>query len=194
MAAAGSAQTGAQLAAARKAQEQQAVGDVKTQQEILGERGKTAAKTIDEKLTLLNSIQTEVHRGIDNIDNNKVLFGGGTNALLRANDRLNPLKTQSDEYRNTADILKLTQQENLTNLASLLKGSFSDKDMVFINQNKINENSSPAQVKRWLESYERAATRAYEQQATSVNTGTGSSPATGTTRERTYNPATGKLE
>jgi hypothetical protein len=172
---------------------------IETQAAANKERATTAAKTIDEKLNNLNTIQDQAQRGLDALENNQHLFGGGSNAVARANNRLNPLKTQSDEYRNTADIMQLAQRENLTNLASLLKGSFSDKDLAYINKNMINENSSPAQVKKWLEHYVAASRRAYEQQATSVNQANAPSPnapAAPTTpaKVRRYNPTTGKLE
>ena len=128
-------------------------------------------------MAALNEIQSTTQRGIDAIDNNKHLFGGGTNAISRGYYKVNPLATESDEYRITRDIMALAQQDNLTNLASLLKGSFSDKDLAYVNKNMINENSSPAQIKRWLEHYERAARKAYEQQASSVNAPSAPSPA-----------------
>ena len=160
-------------------------------------RAETAAKTIDEKLNNLNTVQEQAQRGINALENNQHLFGGGSNAIARANNRLNPLKTQSEEYRNTADIMQLAQRENLTNLASLLKGSFSDKDLAYINKNMINENSSPAQVKTWLDHYVAASRRAYEQQASSVNQANAPSPgapAAPQAQVRKYNPQTGRLE
>jgi hypothetical protein len=161
-------------------------------------RTETAAKIVDEKLNNLNSIQEQATRGLDALNDDKHLFGGGTNAVSRGYYKVNPLATESDAYRNTKEIMGLTQRENLTNLASLLKGSFSDKDLAYINKNMINENSSPSQVKRWLESYVRASRRAYEQTASSVNEPNAPSPSapaqSETARVKKYNPATGKVE
>jgi hypothetical protein len=192
----GRGNTPAQIEQNMALNKKQGEANIELNKETKAERGKVAAKDIDAKLNQLNETQYVAQRGIDAIDENKHLFGGGTNAVARAYYTANPLATESDEYRITKDVMKLAQQENLTNLVSLMKGSLSDKDLEYVRKNQINEKSSPAQIRTWLEHYRKATEKAYQNQANVVNQ-PGAPVDTGTvtpTATKRYNPATGKVE
>lgn len=170
------------------------------------ERVKENAKTIDAKLDQLTSTQTAADRGIQNLQSNNHLFGGGTNQIEYFRQANIPLVERTAKFNNTQAILKLAATDNLETLSKYIK-PLSNSDLAYIEKYNINERSSPAEVERWLNSYYRAASVAYQRQADLYNnpqapagkappplsqSNTTAPAATGPVRK--YNPTTGRLE
>jgi len=162
----------ATLAAARKDYEEKQKVGLAGQTKV----AEVAAKDITEKLNLAQQLQSDVALAKDAIDTNKVYLGGGANTAIRAYYHLNPLATQPEEMVNTNRIMTLTKEENLKTLASMIKGSFSDKDMAYINRHTITENTDPKEIRKWLDHYEQATIKAYNNQASAFNNPTAAAP------------------
>ena len=170
----------------------------KITQDAQKEVAKVAAKDITAKLNQAQALQAEVQNAHTWIDSGKTYFGGGANTIARTYYRHMPLVEQDEEMANTNRIMTLTKQENLQNLASMVKGSFSDKDMTYINQHTITENTNPKEVKKWLDHYNEVTIKAYNNQAAALKNPAAAGEALTVQNTahtvRKYNPTTGRLE
>jgi hypothetical protein len=165
-------------------------------------RAEQAGKNIDAELAKTQSIVDGAQLGLEAIKSGKHLLGGGANTAKYAYYQHNPLATRPEEFINTQAILSLAATDNLNRLGQLLK-PLSNTDLDYVRENQLSRNSSPEEVNKWLNHYQKASKVAYERQVEAFqNPGKApSSTVTPTTpnaaseqRIKKYNPATGRVE
>ena len=196
-------------------EQKQAEANIRT-----AEAGKTArvtenAKTIDANLKQLEQTQYVADRGIRALESGAHLFGGGLKQVEYFRQANIPLTERTEDFNVTQQILQLAATDNLSRLSQFIK-PLSNSDLAYIEKYNINERTSPAEVRRWLDHYNRAATVAYNRQAelfnnpqapafkaqtvqqqgggSLVNQIPGQNPNAAAAPVRKYNPATGRIE
>jgi len=151
-----------------KLAEKQGEANINVREAAQTARAKKNAETIDEKLDQLTETQYQADTGMQALQSGNHLFGGGLKQAEYFRQQSIPLQERTADFNNTQAILKLAATDNLQTLSKYIK-PLSNSDLAYIEKYNINERTSPAEVRRWLDHYYRAASAAYARQAELYN-------------------------